>query len=96
MLYSRSEQLELSKRLILEDAFDWALPQLSLESTCARAAAAALPGDLTRPHLQFIGGMDISFVKDDPINACACLVVLEFPSLEVREFSCNAVDCRVS
>ena len=33
--------------------------------------------------LKYVGGADISFVKDDPINACAALVVLSFPSLEV-------------
>ena len=34
-------------------------------------------------NLSVIGGVDISFVKDDPDHACACLVVLSFPKLEV-------------
>ena len=34
-------------------------------------------------NLSLIGGVDISFVKDDPDHACACLVVLSFPKLEV-------------
>ena len=34
-------------------------------------------------NLNLIGGVDISFVKDDPDHACACLVVLSFPELEV-------------
>lgn len=34
-------------------------------------------------NLSLIGGVDISFVKDDPDHACACLVVLSFPELEV-------------
>lgn len=34
-------------------------------------------------NLNLIGGVDISFVKDDPDHACACLVVLSFPKLEV-------------
>lgn len=31
----------------------------------------------------YIGGMDISFVKGDSVNACAALVVLSFPDLTV-------------
>ena len=34
-------------------------------------------------NLSLIGGVDISFVKDDLDHACACLVVLSFPELEV-------------
>lgn len=32
----------------------------------------------------YIGGMDISFVKGDDVNACAALVVCSFPDLEVK------------
>ena len=31
----------------------------------------------------YIAGVDISFVKDDDVNACAALVVLNFPKLQV-------------
>lgn len=31
-----------------------------------------------------IGGVDISFVKGDHVNACAALIVLNFPQLEVQ------------
>ena len=34
--------------------------------------------------LNLIGGVDISFPKGDADHACACLVVLNFPDLEVR------------
>lgn len=34
-------------------------------------------------NLNLIGGVDISFPKEDPDHACACLVVLTFPELEV-------------
>jgi len=34
--------------------------------------------------LQFVGGVDISFIKGDSVNACASLVVLELPTLKVR------------
>ena len=36
--------------------------------------------------LQFIGGVDLSFVKDDNVNACAALVIVEYPSLKVSLF----------
>ena len=31
----------------------------------------------------YIAGVDISFVKGDDVNACAALVVLEYPKLKV-------------
>ena len=34
-------------------------------------------------ELNLIGGVDISFPKGDGNHACACLVVLTFPDLEV-------------
>lgn len=34
--------------------------------------------------LKLIGGVDISFPKEDADHACACLVVLDFPDLEVK------------
>lgn len=34
-------------------------------------------------NLNLIGGVDISFPKEDSDHACACLVVLTFPELEV-------------
>lgn len=33
--------------------------------------------------LQRVGGVDVSFVKDDSVSACASLVVLNYPELEV-------------
>ena len=32
----------------------------------------------------YIAGVDISFVKGDNVNACAALVVLNFPKLQVN------------
>lgn len=34
-------------------------------------------------NLNLIGGVDISFPKEDSDHACTCLVVLTFPELEV-------------
>lgn len=33
--------------------------------------------------LQRVGGVDVSFVKGDSVSACASLVVLSYPELEV-------------
>ena len=33
--------------------------------------------------MKYIGGVDISFVKDSKIDACACIVVVEYPSLKI-------------
>jgi len=33
--------------------------------------------------LHLIGGVDISFVKDNPIDACASLIVLKYPSFQI-------------
>ena len=34
-------------------------------------------------QLDYIGGVDISFVKDDSVHACAALVILSYPELQV-------------
>ena len=39
--------------------------------------------DCSAGHLQYVGGVDISFVKGDDVNACAALVVLSLPDLKV-------------
>ena len=36
-----------------------------------------------RKGLRYIGGVDVSFIKGNDVDACACLVVLEYPSLQV-------------
>lgn len=33
--------------------------------------------------LQRVGGVDLSFIKGDDVNACAQLVVLSYPELQV-------------
>ncbi|KAM6164697.1 endonuclease V [Rhynchocyon petersi] len=41
--------------------------------------------------LQRVGGVDVSFVKGDTVNACASLVVLSYPELEVVYEECRMV-----
>ena len=35
--------------------------------------------------LRYVGGVDISFKKETPNEACAMLVVLSFPELKVQQ-----------
>ncbi|KAK6137163.1 hypothetical protein DH2020_029088 [Rehmannia glutinosa] len=60
-------QDSLKKRLTTEDGFNWKLPQDSYS------------GEI----LKYVGGVDLSFSKNDPSIACATLVVLDFSTLEV-------------
>ena len=69
------EQSLLRAKLITEDTAPW---QLSGEETGHSPAG-----------LKYIGGVDLSFVKGDNVNACASLVILNFPELEVILFACK-------
>ncbi|VAI92507.1 unnamed protein product [Triticum turgidum subsp. durum] len=63
----------LKGRLVLEDDFEWSLPSASSNSD---------QGD-ARSKLKYIGGVDISFLKEDPSTACAAVVVLDANTLEI-------------
>ncbi|KAI4886202.1 hypothetical protein NFI96_027052, partial [Prochilodus magdalenae] len=41
--------------------------------------------------LQRVGGVDLSFIKGDEVNACAQLVVLSYPSMELLYECCEMV-----
>ncbi|XP_033107975.1 endonuclease V-like [Anneissia japonica] len=41
--------------------------------------------------LTYVGGVDLSFVKGDDINACACLVVCSYPDLKVVYSRCRHI-----
>uniref|UniRef100_A0A453T193 Endonuclease V n=1 Tax=Aegilops tauschii subsp. strangulata TaxID=200361 RepID=A0A453T193_AEGTS len=63
----------LKGRLVLEDDFEWSLPSVSSNSDQSDA----------RGKLKYIGGFDISFLKEDPSTACAAVVVLDADTLEI-------------
>jgi deoxyinosine 3'endonuclease (endonuclease V) len=65
---STREQCELKKKLIKEDALKWFDKDSNSEEKIL---------------LNYVGGVDISFVKGDDKHACAALVVLSYPELEV-------------
>ncbi|KAM9957533.1 hypothetical protein ACTFIR_009640 [Dictyostelium discoideum] len=60
-------QNELKKSLIEKDDFNFKIDDENKINTT----------------LKYIGGVDISFVKDNDIDACASLIVIEYPSLEI-------------
>lgn len=63
-------QQELKERLITEDQAKWAL------TSTGEGAADEVP-------LRLIGGVDISFVKDNAEDACAAVIVMEWPSCKL-------------
>lgn len=66
-----SEQLELKQKVIEADA--------DVVMEMRRVVEGWSEGDCQF----YLGGVDISFVKGDNVNACAALVVVSFPDLEV-------------
>nr|KAJ0218992.1 hypothetical protein LSAT_V11C300146580 [Lactuca sativa] len=62
-------QDSLKKKLVTEDDYTWKLAETG------EGCGVEL--------LKYIGGVDISFSKDDPSVACGTLVVLDFKTLDV-------------
>ncbi|KAJ1703359.1 hypothetical protein LUZ63_003138 [Rhynchospora breviuscula] len=71
----------LKEKLVTVDDFTWKLNSCSLDS------------DPNVP-LRYVGGTDISFLKEDPSIACAALVVLETGTLKIvhEEFDLVRLD----
>ncbi|XP_052170251.1 uncharacterized protein LOC127786696 isoform X10 [Diospyros lotus] len=67
-------QDSMKRRLITEDDFTWKLPN-NEEKTDQLVSGVVL--------LKYVGGVDISFSKDDPSVACGALVVVDLHTLEV-------------
>lgn len=60
----------LKRRLVTEDYFTWKLP-----TTTSTEEEVEM--------LRYVGGVDMSFSKEDPSVACGTLVVLDIQSLQV-------------
>jgi deoxyinosine 3'endonuclease (endonuclease V) len=77
-LFLLREQDHLKKKMLIEDVDDWSrhriTPDMADQFQCMTP-------------LKYVGGVDISFVKGDNVNACAALVVLSYPELEVGSTS---------
>ncbi len=86
------EQQQLRARISLQDVVEW---ELGVERTepertaCDRTRSSGMvecnieEKRTIRQQLTRIGGVDISFVPGSVEDACAALVVLDFPSLKV-------------
>lgn len=66
-------QDELKKKLVTEDDFNWELP----------SSSSYVDFGERKEVLKYVGGVDVSFLKEDPSIACGTLVVLELDSLNV-------------
>ena len=75
-----SEQAEIKSQLVLDDCEDWST---HLRDAGASHTPIAAQGEQTTHLLTHIGGVDISFIKGDKLNACAALVIVSFHDLEV-------------
>ncbi|KAJ4826145.1 hypothetical protein Tsubulata_030552 [Turnera subulata] len=70
-------QDSLKKRLITEDDFAWKLPQHGIKSSSSVTFAEQ------EEVLKYVGGVDVSYSKEEPSVAFAILVVLDVESLQV-------------
>nr|XP_055187376.1 endonuclease V isoform X6 [Nyctereutes procyonoides] len=62
----------------------WKREQAQLKALLVEQDTEAWQRDPAFSGLQRVGGVDLSFVKGDSASACASLVVLSYPELEIR------------
>ncbi|XP_061000560.1 endonuclease V isoform X5 [Dama dama] len=74
-----------------EILLDWKREQALLKARVVDQDTEAWQLDPAFSGLQRVGGVDVSFVKDDSGSACASLVVLSYPELEVLYEDCRMV-----
>ncbi|XP_065826381.1 endonuclease V-like isoform X2 [Oscarella lobularis] len=68
----------------------WSREQIALEKRIVVEDDLSFD-PITFEGLKYIGGADISFVRDDSVNACAALVILSYPDLELVHCSCSMI-----
>ncbi|XP_026908412.2 endonuclease V isoform X2 [Acinonyx jubatus] len=69
----------------------WIREQAQLKALVVDRDTEAWQRDPGFSGLQRVGGVDVSFVKGDSVSACASLVVLSYPELEVVYEDCRMV-----
>ncbi|XP_026936743.1 endonuclease V isoform X6 [Sagmatias obliquidens] len=69
----------------------WKREQALLKTLVVDRDTEAWQRDPAFSGLQRVGGVDVSFVKGDSVSACASLVVLSYPELEVLFVDGNGV-----
>ncbi|KAI3883219.1 hypothetical protein MKW92_039534 [Papaver armeniacum] len=65
----------LKRRLILEDNFTWKIPTTTTKSSSQFSVKE--DDDNNTELIRYVGGVDLSFSKDDSSIACASIVVLD-------------------
>lgn len=71
----------LKRKLIVEDDFKWAIPRT--RNTGSRVSILEEEKEREGEVLKYVGGVDISFSKEDPSVACGILLVLDLHTLQV-------------
>ncbi|XP_022379297.1 endonuclease V isoform X4 [Enhydra lutris kenyoni] len=69
----------------------WKREQAQLKALVVDGDTEAWQRDAAFSGLRRVGGVDVSFVKGDSVRACASLVVLSYPELEVLFVDGNGV-----
>ncbi|XP_039715871.1 endonuclease V isoform X1 [Pteropus medius] len=69
----------------------WKREQALLKARVVDRDTEAWQRDPVFSGLRRVGGLDVSFVKGDSVSACASLVVLSYPELEVLYEDCRMV-----
>ncbi|XP_074175496.1 endonuclease V isoform X7 [Rhinolophus sinicus] len=69
----------------------WKREQALLRARVVTRDTEAWQRDPAFSGLQRVGGVDVSFVKGDSVRACASLVVLSYPELQVVYEDCRMV-----
>ncbi|XP_022379296.1 endonuclease V isoform X3 [Enhydra lutris kenyoni] len=69
----------------------WKREQAQLKALVVDGDTEAWQRDAAFSGLRRVGGVDVSFVKGDSVRACASLVVLSYPELEVVYEDCCMV-----
>jgi len=92
-----SEQNEMKKVVRLLDVYHWQIKHCVNGRLCEACSNAdtllattttkclGQTDDDSRP-LTYVAGVDISFVKNDTVNACAACVVVKLPDFNVCVF----------
>ncbi|KAL0324051.1 UNVERIFIED_CONTAM: Endonuclease V [Sesamum calycinum] len=84
-------QDSLKKRLTIEDEFDWKLPPMKDQDSEGIEENQDSSGEI----LKYVGGVDLSFSRNDSLIACATLVVLDISTLEVVHEDSSIIKLRI-
>ena len=93
----------MKKQVRLFDVFHWQLKRCVNGSLCESCSGTDSmsplteveslslhdDGDQPQTHkpLTYIAGVDISFIKNDKVNACAACIVVRLPDFDVHSFT---------